>query len=99
GPECGRVSPAMRCGRVGLAAPEARKRMVTPGEGAKSTSGVESRPASLRRFLIFAEGVFKKADAGGVIVAGSETVVIVRNGRLYRAPTGCLSSLGSYSTM
>src|SRR5437660_3513967 len=88
-PESGRVSPARQSSNVVLPAPEAPKRMVTPGESAKSTSSVKSRPAPLRRFLIFAESVFEKTDAGGVIVAGSDTVVIERHGHLYRRSTGC----------
>src|SRR2546427_6321312 len=85
-PESGRVSPARQSSSVVLPAPEAPKRMVTPGESAKSTSSVKSRPAPLRRFLIFAESVFEKTDAGGVIVAGSDTVVIERNGQLTVPP-------------
>src|SRR5439155_2477721 len=58
------------------------KRMATPGESAKSTSSVNSRPAPLRRFLMCAESVFEKTDGSAVIAAGSDTVVIERNGRL-----------------
>src|SRR3989441_8602694 len=81
-PESGRVSPARQSSNVVLPAPEAPKRMVTPGESAKSTSSVNSRPAPLRRFLMCAESVFEKTDGSVVIAAGSDTVVIERNGRL-----------------
>src|SRR5438552_5307360 len=81
-PESGRVSPASQSSNVVLPAPEAPKRMATPGESAKSTSSVNSRPAPLRRFLMCAESVFEKTDGSAVIAAGSDTVVIERNGRL-----------------
>src|SRR5439155_8103776 len=81
----GRVSPERQSSNVVLPAPEAPKRMATPGESAKSTSSVNSRPAPLRRFLICAVSVFGKTDIA-VIAAGSETVVIERNGQLTVPP-------------
>src|SRR5439155_23152720 len=47
---------------------------------------VKSRPAPLRRFLICAESVFEKTDGSVVIAAGSDTVVIERNGQLTVPP-------------
>src|SRR5438034_716107 len=85
-PESGLVSPARQSSSVVLPAPEAPKRMVTPGESAKSTSSVNSRPAPLRRFLMCAESVFEKTDGSAVIAAGSDTVVIERNGQLTVPP-------------
>src|SRR5207244_2470434 len=73
-PESGRVSPARQSSSVVLPAPEAPKRMVTPGESAKSTSSVKSRPAPLRRFLIWGSDhdlIRPRRNSGAGINAGA----------------------------